>query len=155
MEKHLGRLENFVLFGKMLEIKKEIREKENVIFLALILCIICCRTQESYSSREDERNASHERTTLEIPIGSYRKTSERITEQHALKRTSTKRKFPKLPVLKIDGNEEATKDHMYDEETRNDNENVLNVSEKVHSKDEEPNFSLGISISSQVWLVCF
>ena len=44
---------------------------------------------------------------------------------------------------------------MYDEETRNDNENVLNVSEKVHSKDEEPNFSLGVSISSQVWLVCF
>ena len=44
---------------------------------------------------------------------------------------------------------------MYDEETRNDNENILNVSEKVHSKDEEPNFSLGISISSEVWLVWF
>ena len=90
---------------------------------------------------------------MEIPIGSYRKNSERIIEQDALKRTSTKRKFPKLPVLKIDKNEDATKDQICDEEIRNDNENVLNVSEKVHSKDEEPNFSLGVSISSQVWLV--
>lgn len=87
---------------------------------------------------------------METPIGSYRKTSEGITEQHALKRTATKRKFPKLPVLKIDSNEEATKDDIYDEETINDNEHVLNVSENVHSKDEEPNFSLGVSISSQV-----
>ena len=124
----------------------------------MILCIIFlffvnCRTQEIYGSREDENNANHGRIALEIPIGSYRKNSERIIEQHALKRTSTKRKFPKLPVLKIDKNEDATKDQICDEEIRNDNENVLNVSEKVHSKDEEPNFSLGVSISSQVWLV--
>ena len=133
----------------------EFYKPKNSIFVALILCHIFlfsvnCRTQEIYGSHEDENNAHHGKIILETPIGSYRKTSEGITEQHALKRTATKRKFPKLPVLKIDSNEEATKDDIYDEETTNDNEHVLNVSENVHSKDEEPNFSLGVSISSQV-----